>query len=162
MSNTKSLSPEEQLAKLNEKRERVFKNVAKAKLANNEQFKNMADAYRKAKRFLNEAEGLVADETYNAQRARLEERLNALECKRAIALEAVDELSALIERHETAQKEIAAEVVALINGEKIPDNFDETVNALMSRIGATELSQEPVDPFVNYRRQTSEENAAAE
>lgn len=149
---------EEDLAALQEKREKVLQDVVKARLTSNPRFQGMVDAFKKTNRYLKEAENLLDEEKYQTRREALLERLNALDEKRAVAEAAKNDLTELSEQHKAAQEELAQALITFLDGGDIPKDFDAQIDAMLDNVDASVLSQEPTDPFSAYRRQPKSED----
>lgn len=149
---------EEMFLAAQEQKTNAFKSLLKERLGDNDRFSAMADNYRKAKRFLAEAKGLASDDKYEAKRAAIQERLDALEQKRTTAIEAESNLNAIIEAHESAQVSLANKLAEVLgNVSDIQDvNIDELVDNLLNDIEVDNFTNEVDDPFVNYRRAKKE------
>ena len=157
MSERKEKTPEETLVALQEKREKVQRQIVKQRLADNPRFKGMADAYRKTKRYHTEATNLTDEAKYQSQKDALQEKLDALEQKRATAVEATVSLQESLDSHEAAQGTLATEIISLLDDGSFSEDFDEKVEALLDSIDVDTLSQEPSDPFIAYRRAKKED-----
>jgi seryl-tRNA synthetase len=149
---------EEDLAALQEKREKVLQDVVKARLTNNPRFQGMVDAFKKSGRYLKEAENLLDEEKYTTQRAAIQARLDTLDEKRAVAQAAHSDLTELRNQHQAAQEELAQALIAFLDGGEIPEDFDTHIEAMLNDVDADVLSREPADPFTAYRRQPKSED----
>lgn len=156
----KTLTTQERLERLREQEQKTYRMILKSALDDNEAFASVNDAYRKQKRYLNEAESLITDEGYDKQVARLEARIARireqqaeLDSKRTVASESVDSLRATIEQHEAAQAVIGQALVKALDGGEVPtdeDALNSIVESVLSEVDTDALSVVN-DPFADFR-----------
>lgn len=154
----KTLTAEERFLKFKDEERKAHRNIVKGKLSDNERFTGMADAFKRAKRYLREATNLCDEVKFEEQRAKIQERLDNLEAKRAIAQEAHTNLTSMVERQETIQEELAKSLVALLNDGKFPNDPD-VLNGIIDEV-LTDVDIDSVssleDPFSAFRANREE------
>lgn len=134
-----------------EKEAKAHKQLVRVILSDNEKFNAMVDVFRKINRYAKEADNLVDDKKFEERKAALQQKLDELEERRELAVNAKTDLNDLMERHKFVQEQLAKRLTSLLESGDTPD--DDTINQILDDIGATELVVEPDDPFIAYRRQ---------
>lgn len=151
-----SKSIADEVKALREKEAKAHKQLVRAILSTSDRFQTMVDAFKKINRYVKEADNLVDDDKYEERKANLMQKLDELEARREVAVNAKADLIERRDQHTQAQEVLAKRLIELLESGKQPDT--EAVDTILDEIGADELAVEPDDPFTAYRRNTASDD----
>lgn len=136
---------------------------AKETLNTMDGFRPIQEALDTHRKFIQEGEQLLDDTKYNERVAKLEARITALKAKRVIAEQDVAHRKTLVEKFETAVREIGAAVLEGIqNNVQVPSSqLEETFNDAISQ-DEKEVLMDTSDPYASYRRKRKEKVEATD
>lgn len=150
-------------AELDEANRRLQIAQAKETLNTMDGFRPIQNALDTHRKFIQEGEQLLDNAKYSERVSKLEARIAALKAKRSIAEQDVTRRKTLVEKFETAVREIGATVLnGLNNNVEVPaSELEETFNDAISQ-DEKEVLMDTSDPYSAYRRKRKEKDAVNE